>query len=51
MSSLEKVQNVDIDAGKFKYILIKVHDSPSDGNETSKYIVRGFVYSYIRCKY
>ncbi|RXG62927.1 14 kDa phosphohistidine phosphatase [Armadillidium vulgare] len=45
MSSLEKVQNVDIDTGKFKYILIKVHHSPPDGNETSKYIVRGYTWA------
>lgn len=39
---LDSVADVDIDEGRFKYILIKVHDSIPDGEETSKFIVRGY---------
>ncbi|MPC42318.1 hypothetical protein E2C01_035937 [Portunus trituberculatus] len=39
---LDKVADVDIDEGTFKYVLIKVHHSPTaPAQETSKYIVRG----------
>lgn len=39
---LDKVPEVDIDDGTFKYILIKVHHSPpAPEPEKSKFIVRG----------
>ncbi|XP_053630609.1 14 kDa phosphohistidine phosphatase isoform X8 [Cherax quadricarinatus] len=41
-SLLGKVDDVDIDSGTFKYILIKVHHSPPEGTETSKFITRGY---------
>ena len=40
-SPLDKVADADIDVGRFKYILIKVHHSPEGGPEVSKHIVRG----------
>ncbi|XP_045108675.1 14 kDa phosphohistidine phosphatase-like [Portunus trituberculatus] len=41
---LDKVADVDIDEGTFKYVLIKVHHSPTaPAQETSKYIVRGYM--------
>ena len=43
---LDDVQDIDIDEGRFKYILIKVHHS-REGEEISKYIVRG----YNHCEY
>ena len=43
---LDDIQDVDIDEGRFKYILIKVHHS-REGEEISKYIVRG----YNHCEY
>lgn len=41
---LGQVADVDIDgAGRFKYILIKVHGKEqADGTEPSKFIVRGY---------
>ncbi|XP_013388841.1 14 kDa phosphohistidine phosphatase [Lingula anatina] len=39
-AKLDAVADVDIDQGKFKYILIKVHDPNKD--RESKYIVRGY---------
>ncbi|KAF2358395.1 Janus [Trinorchestia longiramus] len=44
-SPLDSVPDVDIDAGTFKYILIKVHHSPEGGPETSKFIVRGYAWA------
>jgi len=45
---LDNVIDADIDNnGRFKYILIKVHNSPEGGKETSKHIVRG----YASCEY
>merc|ERR1711915_1137048 len=45
---LDLIESVDIDAsGRFKYILIKVHDSNQEGKEVSKFIVRG----YDSCEY
>ncbi|XP_076063104.1 14 kDa phosphohistidine phosphatase-like isoform X3 [Oratosquilla oratoria] len=41
-SRLAQVPDVEIDSGRFKYVLIKVHDSPEGGEETSKMIVRGY---------
>lgn len=40
-TALDKVKDAEIDTGKFKYILIKVHHSPEGSQETSKHIVRG----------
>lgn len=40
-AKLDQVEDVDIDTGRFKYILIKVHDSPEGGPEVTKHIVRG----------
>ncbi|XP_045596226.1 14 kDa phosphohistidine phosphatase isoform X2 [Procambarus clarkii] len=42
-SPLDKVDNVDIDTGTFKYILIKVYYSPPGETETSKFITRGYL--------
>uniref|UniRef100_T1J788 Sex-regulated protein janus-A n=1 Tax=Strigamia maritima TaxID=126957 RepID=T1J788_STRMM len=40
---LEDVADVDIDHGRFKYILIKIYENSSPtGEEKSKYIVRGY---------
>lgn len=46
---LKAVSDVDIDNGKFKYILCKVFDveKPSD----SKFIVRGTSYAEFHCKF
>uniref|UniRef100_A0A0P4WG92 Sex-regulated protein janus-A n=1 Tax=Scylla olivacea TaxID=85551 RepID=A0A0P4WG92_SCYOL len=42
--ALDKVADVDIDEGTFKYVLIKVyHSPPAPAQETSKYIVRGYM--------
>ncbi|XP_068248965.1 14 kDa phosphohistidine phosphatase-like isoform X2 [Palaemon carinicauda] len=41
-SPLDKVEDADIDVGRFKYILINVHHSPEGGPEVSKHIVRGY---------
>ncbi|XP_047483492.1 14 kDa phosphohistidine phosphatase-like isoform X1 [Penaeus chinensis] len=41
-AKLDQVEDVDIDTGRFKYILIKVHDSPEGGPEVTKHIVRGY---------
>ncbi|XP_050731821.1 14 kDa phosphohistidine phosphatase-like [Eriocheir sinensis] len=42
-ASLGKVTDVDIDAGTFKYVLIKVcHSPPAPAPETTKYIARGY---------
>ena len=38
---LQAVPDVDIDEGRFKYVLIKVYAS-TDSNETFKHIVRGY---------
>ncbi|KAG5680403.1 hypothetical protein PVAND_009912 [Polypedilum vanderplanki] len=41
---LEAVQNVEIDEGVFKYVLIKVYGKEnSEGKEAQKNIVRGFL--------
>ncbi|XP_054156906.1 14 kDa phosphohistidine phosphatase-like [Oppia nitens] len=37
---MDEVTDVDIDCGRFKYVLIEVKD-PKDANQT-KYIVRGY---------
>ncbi len=36
---MEEIANVDIDSGKFKYVLIKIIDGK---NNIEKYIVRGY---------
>lgn len=41
-SPLDQVIEADIDTGRFKYILIKVHHSPEGSQETTKFIVRGY---------
>lgn len=42
-AKLEAVPLVDIDEGRFKYILIKVYAKQlADGSEPSKLIVRGY---------
>ncbi|MCL4127862.1 UNVERIFIED_CONTAM: hypothetical protein GTU68_052773 [Idotea baltica] len=40
---LDKVEDVDIEIGKFKYILIKVNYSPPNSPEVYKFIVRGYI--------
>lgn len=46
---LDKVADVDIDGhGRFKYILIQVHD---DTNNVSKTIVRGYARAQWHCEY
>lgn len=41
MSSLTKIQDVNIDnRGRYKYILVKVTDQ-NDSSNQSKYVVRG----------
>ena len=40
---LSKVEDVDIDPrGTFKYVLIKVYEEGSTGEEKSKQVVRGY---------
>jgi hypothetical protein len=36
---MEEIANVDIDSGKFKYVLIKIMDAK---NNKEKYIIRGY---------
>lgn len=46
---LDAVPEVDIEDGKFKYVLIKVYGSKSN-EKKSKYIVRGYKWAGYHCK-
>jgi hypothetical protein len=45
-SKLEAIPSVDIDVGRFKYVLIRVdHADPEMKKEYSKIIVRGYLWA------